>query len=485
MKTFQVVLSCLAASGWSTATAQGPCGTGTNPCLVQELNPGPGDSTGFGTSMDVAGDLLVVGAPLADPAGQDPYGDIGAVYPSHWDGHLWIPEAPFYLPLVPSQCPAQTCLGGFGQSVSIGGDRLLVGATRFGYANCDSECSAVFVYRREASSWVFEAQLPFPSDQPYLETQFGIAVATDGLYAAVGDRVWPDPPDPGGWDIGRVYLYRREGQCWNLMSPSYLESPGGQTGFFGWPLAMDAGRLVVGAHRYDIERPPPPQNFWSGAVFVYQLDSIQETWTLAQALYRPGAEMNLYFGIGVSLQGSRLAISAVLTPSNTRQGAVYVYGYSSGAWVPEATLTASDGEPRDEFGAGVDIDGDNLLISTSGDRTQGPTARRLIGDQTASPTFPANSVYLFRRMSGAWTQVAKIPPYSRRDRSQFGRSIALHGDRALVGSLDTRSPRHDMVSVFASGGADCNGNGVPDACDILRGASLDLDGNHVPDECDG
>lgn len=30
---------------------------------------------------------------------------------------------------------------------------------------------------------------------------------------------------------------------------------------------------------------------------------------------------------------------------------------------------------------------------------------------------------------------------------------------------------------------DCNGNGVPDACDILSGASNDCDGDFVPDEC--
>jgi len=31
---------------------------------------------------------------------------------------------------------------------------------------------------------------------------------------------------------------------------------------------------------------------------------------------------------------------------------------------------------------------------------------------------------------------------------------------------------------------DCNGNGVPDACDVASGTSLDLNGNRVPDECE-
>ena len=35
-----------------------------------------------------------------------------------------------------------------------------------------------------------------------------------------------------------------------------------------------------------------------------------------------------------------------------------------------------------------------------------------------------------------------------------------------------------------SDGPDCNGNGVPDECDVALGRSLDIDGNGVPDECE-
>ena len=35
-----------------------------------------------------------------------------------------------------------------------------------------------------------------------------------------------------------------------------------------------------------------------------------------------------------------------------------------------------------------------------------------------------------------------------------------------------------------SGELDCNGNGVPDACDIANGTSEDANGNGIPDECD-
>ncbi len=34
------------------------------------------------------------------------------------------------------------------------------------------------------------------------------------------------------------------------------------------------------------------------------------------------------------------------------------------------------------------------------------------------------------------------------------------------------------------GAPDCNGNGLPDSCDIIYGASKDCNANHIPDECD-
>jgi hypothetical protein len=41
-----------------------------------------------------------------------------------------------------------------------------------------------------------------------------------------------------------------------------------------------------------------------------------------------------------------------------------------------------------------------------------------------------------------------------------------------------------LTAVRPSGSQDCNGNGLPDECDIASGASADANGNNVPDECE-
>lgn len=45
---------------------------------------------------------------------------------------------------------------------------------------------------------------------------------------------------------------------------------------------------------------------------------------------------------------------------------------------------------------------------------------------------------------------------------------------------------HDCLSGYDPGGSfdDCDGNGIPDDCDILLGTYVDCDGNEVPDVCD-
>jgi hypothetical protein len=54
------------------------------------------------------------------------------------------------------------------------------------------------------------------------------------------------------------------------------------------------------------------------------------------------------------------------------------------------------------------------------------------------------------------------------------------GDRDLA----VANRNSDNVSVLLHVDGDCNGNGVPDDCDINEGTSNDCNGNGVPDECD-
>ena len=82
-------------------------------------------------------------------------------------------------------------------------------------------------------------------------------------------------------------------------------------------------------------------------------------------------------------------------------GFVYVYRPDSGAWSETAILSADDAFDADGFGSGVAVDG----------------ARMAIGAENA------NAVYVFERVDGLWSQIAKIEVGSVAG-DLFGASVA-------------------------------------------------------------
>jgi len=79
------------------------------------------------------------------------------------------------------------------------------------------------------------------------------------------------------------------------------------------------------------------------------------------------------------------------------------------------------------------------------------------------------------------------PPY---DLTPFaGRTVRIHWDFDAVdtwlnGSLGILID-NVTITAYEGGGGDCNGNLIPDHCDIAAGTSGDCDSDGVPDECQG
>ncbi len=87
--------------------------------------------------------------------------------------------------------------------------------------------------------------------------------------------------------------------------------------------------------------------------------------------------------------------------------------------------------------------------------------------------------------------------YTSGNVSEFtNRTNELSGGQGFVGNISSFGEDADgelymtdlsgslLKIVPAAAPADCNGNGLADACDISQGASQDLNGNGVPDECE-
>ena len=139
-----------------------------------------------------------------------------------------------------------------------------------------------------------------------------------------------------------------------------------------------------------------------------------------------------FFGNAVSLSGSRALIGGALS-NPTDEGAAYVFVFDGTNWSQEAKLTPSDGRPFDFFGASVSLSGNRALIGGGlSDHNKG-------------------AAYTFVFDGTSWTQEAKLIPSDLGNNNNFGSSVSLQGNRALIGASASSSisaPGKAYIFVF-------------------------------------
>jgi len=105
----------------------------------------------------------------------------------------------------------------------------------------------------------------------------------------------------------------------------------------------------------------------------------------------------------------------------------------------EQKLTPSDGAADDRFGSSVALSGDTALVGA-------PTA--VIGFNGLRIT--AGAAYVFTRSGTVWSQQAKLTAASANFSFLFGSSVALSGDTALIGGIN--SSGQGVAYVFTRSG---------------------------------
>ena len=129
-----------------------------------------------------------------------------------------------------------------------------------------------------------------------------------------------------------------------------------------------------------------------------------------------------FFGGSVAMSGNALVVGASHPFSSAPgQGTAYVFVQSGGIWVQQAELTPSDGEPSDEFGRSVALDGSTLVVGAPFH-----SASLGQGDQGAA--------YVFVQNGTTWSQQAELLASDGQEGDLFGFSVAVSGNTAVVGA---------------------------------------------------
>ena len=216
-----------------------------------------------------------------------------------------------------------------------------------------------------------------------------------------------------------------------------LASESGEDDGFGYSVAISGLRALVGA---------PYDNFYyadGGSAHVFGYDSVTGTWKQEARLIAADCESWHYFGNAVSLSGHKALIGS--KGDGVFTGSAYLFGYDSvsGTWQQEAKLLASDGDYDDQFGYSVALFGDRALVGAKFEEDNGFRAG-------------AAYVYHYESASGKWQEEAKLVASDGTSSAEFGFSVSLSDDRALIGARNASSPngrtgaaylfRYDTVS---------------------------------------
>ena len=200
---------------------------------------------------------------------------------------------------------------------------------------------------------------------------------------------------------------------------------GTQDAKFGTSVSIDGNTAVVGA----------PDEGGMGAAYVFTKRGARwvEQATLVPVVRTQGER----FGYDVAISGDTIVVGAP-NADQTRliadPGVAYVFVRTPRGWSQQAKLSPSDSRTDDAFGFGVAISGDTILV--------GANAGSVL------PSVESGAAYVFTRAGQAWNEQAKLTPADGAPDDNFGFSVALSGDTAVVGM-----PRGDVGRALGQGSA--------------------------------
>ncbi len=296
----------------------------------------------------------------------------------------------------------------FGRSVSISGDRALVGSWKDDDLG-DVSGSAYVFERNVGGAWTQAAKL-LASDGA-VGDWFGYTVSISGdraLVGAIGD-------DDLGSQSGSAYVFERNaGGAWTQVA-KLTANDGAANDVFGQEVSISGDRALAGSYWDD------DQGSQSGSAYVFERNAAG-TWTQVAKLLASDGTAGDWFGNSVSISGDQALVGAVADDDwGPSSGSAYVFKRKpGGTWTQAAKLLASDGAAGDSFSVSVSISGDRALVGALDDDDLGEYA---------------GSAYVFEwNAGGSWAQVAKLLASDGSEGSFFGVSVSISGDRALVGA---------------------------------------------------
>jgi hypothetical protein len=383
----------------------------------------------FGVSVSISGDTAIVGA-----EGDDGYKGAAYIFERNRGGANNWGEVKKLTGSGTTQPAGDQSVSNFGYSVSISGDTAIVGM------NALVQDSYAWIFERNAggaNNWGEVKRIRH--DELFEFDWFGYSVSISGDTVIVG--AWYGSPVTGGSVGGRAYIFERNkggtnnwGQVKMLLPSDTVQFDG-----FGVSVSISGDTAIV----------CDPEN--KGSVYIFERNTGgADNWGEVKKITASDGAVLDNFGYSLSISNDIVVIGAF--NDDNGKGSAYIYERNRGGmnnWGEVKKLTASDGAANDQFGISVSISVDTVIVGASGDDNS------------------KGSAYIFKRNTGGidnWGQVKKLTASDGAAGDEFGYSVSISGDTAIVGSVGDDNVK-GSAHIFAS-------TATPTAASVTVGGRL-------------
>ncbi len=321
---------------------------------------------GFGISVSISGNNVLVGAHLDDTNGQN----VG-------QAHLFDATTGLLLRTFDDPTPTPDATNGgdqFGQSVSIDGNLVLVGAPF-------DDTKGILI----GQAHLFDATTglllhTFDDPTPGLSDRFGLSVSISGNLVLVGDFF--DNTLGGG--VGQAHLFDATTGLLLRTFNDPTPTPGPMGGdAFGQSVSIDGNLVLVGAPEDDTNGFDVGQAHLFDATTGLLLQTFDDPTPLASGNF------GSIFGVAVAISGNNVLVGVPRDNTNGRDvGQAHLFDATTGLLLEtldDPTPTPKITGLSDNFGASVAMFGNCALVGAPGDDT--------------APTVDVGQAHLFGEIS--------------------------------------------------------------------------------------
>lgn len=308
----------------------------------------------------------------------------------------------------------------FGDDVYIVGDLAVVG-------NIYDEISpnqkgSVKVYNLVAGNWLETATLT-PSDNNSGRFGKSVSISESGDKIIVGASGYDDVTQNSwyGSNVGAAYIFEFEAGQW-VEKAKLLASNLTREYKFGYSVAISDDVAIVGDCRSSFD----PFEKLGNAVYVFEKNN--GIWQETAILNHPKGKLETHFAESIAAYGNRILIGA-FTDSDSilgGLGSAFIFDKNNNnEWEFTTQINGRGSDPNCDkcncnyFGFSVSLTNDRAIVGAYNDKEFGEES---------------GAAFIFDFVDSQWIQTAKIGASDPEDKDNFGYSVSISGDIAIVGA---------------------------------------------------